>query len=821
MAQVWLAQDESLERKVALKRLRPQFAQDASLLARFRREAKTVARLNSPYIVQIYDVGMNERDSFIVMEFVDGQDLKKLLNLQAPLSVDETLELMRELTEGVATAHEAGLIHRDLKPANILISKQGQIKISDFGIARDLTKAGMTQPGTVWGTSDYMAPEQAMGESPAPTMDVYSLGVMMFEMLSGERPYTGRDPVAVMMAHINKPVPSLRRLVPAAPENLSRLVVRLMSKNPASRPQDAGALLKILNSYGKSAKTTILHPVAKPEDTPASSFSPSSTSRQAPANQPDLSTRKLDSSTSFEQAKNDHPDLSTRQLDSSTDFEQRPNKPLSGVVPPSHPDKTSPIDPLIPSSATDSSLKGTQGPTRHWDKQTPPADGYASKPEEAQPTRHWGTGSADSSLEASEGPTRHWATTPQPPTTQSSHSSSSTKGRTPPPFTRDQADAATRHVDSPPAKNNNLMLMAGGGLALVLLLLCLFVGFANGGLNAIIGGDSATITPSQTANAPVTETIAEATFTPTPTEQPPTATPTELPETETALPATSTATTEPPTETPTETPTLIIEPSATPTLIIEPSETVSPSPTIEPILSKPTLTPTVDPYPAPEATPTRLSGAREGNAPDANAIRATGGVNLDGYLTEWNGAQPVYVERAVTGINNWLGPRDLSGIAYFAWDDNYFYMAIERTDDEHLQTRTSYELYRDDSVELWLDFDVYGDLEQDQANGDDYQFAFSAGDFETLPPEGVTYYPDRADYQLAVQAVPLQNGYLLEARIPWTAVGVTPFEEMELGYAVVLNDNDSPQQDEPKSQLSTSRVEPFANPSAFGNLFLR
>ena len=129
MAQVWLAQDESLERKVALKRLRPQFAQDASLLARFRREARTVARLNSPYIVQIYDVGMNEQDSFIVMEFVDGQDLKKLFNLRAPLSVDETLELMRELTEGVAAAHEAGLIHRDLKPANILISKQGQIKI--------------------------------------------------------------------------------------------------------------------------------------------------------------------------------------------------------------------------------------------------------------------------------------------------------------------------------------------------------------------------------------------------------------------------------------------------------------------------------------------------------------------------------------------------------------------------------------------------------------------------------------------------------------------------------------------------------------------
>ena len=792
MAQVWLAQDESLERKVALKRLRPQFAQDASLLARFRREARTVARLNSPYIVQIYDVGMNEQDSFIVMEFVDGQDLKKLLRLQAPLSVDETLELMRALTTGVATAHEAGLIHRDLKPANILISKRGQIKISDFGIARDLTKAGMTQPGTIWGTSDYMAPEQAMGEQPAPTMDVYSLGVMMFEMLSGERPYTGRDATAVMMAHINKPVPSLRRIMPSVPENLSRLVVRLMSKNPASRPQDAGALLNILSNYGGSAKTTILHPVVKRQDAPASeldaSKGPAAGEGQTPVDPPDLVTRQLDPSTDLGAIPNEPPNLVTRQLDPSTDL---------GPIPPglpTPPDQKSkpPVKPAQPSK-TDAS----QGPTRHWGQQTPPpARKDASKPEDQElPTRHWGTGTPSSALEASEGPTRHWATTPQP-------------------TTKEQSDAATPHVDSTAdEKKNNLMLMVGGGAALVLLLLCLIIGFANGGLNAIIGGNSATSTPSEVVNVPATETVVEPTFTPTATE-PPTLTPTEEPTptieeesataTATEEPATATATEEPPTETPT----LAVEPSAT--------ATIPPVITIEPILSTITPEPPLDAYPA----PARLSGPREGNGADAYVPRTSSGVNLDGYLTEWNRNQPVYIERAVSGTNRWLGPRDVSGIAYFAWDNNYFYVAIERTDNQHLQTRTGHELYRDDSVELWLDFDMYGDLDIAEANADDYQFVFSAGDFESLPPEGVTYYPDRADYQLAVNAVPLENGYLLEARIPWAAVGVIPFDEMILGYAVVLNDNDRPQEDAPKTQLSTSRIEPFQNPSAFGNMFL-
>ena len=869
MAQVWLAQDESLERLVALKRLRREYAQDATLLARFRREAKTIARLNSPYIVQIYDVGMNESDSFIVMEYVEGQDLKKLLELKGPLSVAGALNLMRDIITGVAIAHEAGLIHRDLKPANILISKRGQIKITDFGIARDLAKRGMTQPGTVWGTSDYMAPEQAMGQSASPAMDVYSLGVLMFEILSGKLPYPGNDPMVVMMAHIQKPVPSLHRVAPLVPKNLSNLVARMMAKNPTSRPQDGVALLKILNNYNRlTQKTTSRSNVTKRDQ--------SQTGDPTPADQSDLSTHQIDT-TAPPTSQWDQSDARTGRLVPPPTPPVPPSDAPTGQIgtteQPTPPvDKSGDLGTPPPASSVDQS----QASTRHWQDPTPPLRSDQSD----AATRHWGEGTPGSQLERREGPTRHWPTTPPPSTIDPSdagtrHWGEGTPGSqlertegptrnwpiasrdstieqsqsatpdTSPPFTKDKSEAATRQAGAAPspAEKESSWFMVGGGVVMLLLLLCLFISMANRNFRALIGANSGTQEPLD-GNVPITEIAVEASFTATPTEAPPTATPTvEASATEATLiepatveaGATASATVEASATASTTatveagatasatvevsaTATATVEASATATTTVEPSATA----TLEPSPIPPTATkqPSAYPYPEPNVTPTRISGPRVGNGPDAYAQRLQTDIDLDGYLFDWDINEPVYLERMVNRSTRWRGPRDLSGIAYFSWDDDYLYLAVERTDNEHLQTRTGHELYRDDSIELWIDFDMYGDLEVPDANEDDYQFVFSAGDFENIPPEGVTYYPDRADYQLEVNAVPLFRGYILEARIPWNAVGVFPYEQMVLGYAVILNDNDSPQEDEPKTQVASNRQDSYLNPYAFGNLIL-
>ncbi|MBA3532861.1 MAG: serine/threonine protein kinase, partial [Ardenticatenales bacterium] len=248
-AQVWLATDERMGRQVAIKILRPQYAKDEGLLERFRREARIVAHLDSPYIVQVYDVEMSEGISFIVMEYIDGQDLKELIRFEGAMPPQRALSLLRDIAMGVAVAHEAGLIHRDLKPGNVLISKQGEVKVTDFGIARDMAGAGLTEPGKVWGTSHYIAPEQAMGRPLTPAADIYSLGVLLFELLTGKLPFPGDDPVAVAIAHIQEPPPDIQTLKPSLPAGVARLVSRMMSKAPEQRPQTARALVEIVTRF--------------------------------------------------------------------------------------------------------------------------------------------------------------------------------------------------------------------------------------------------------------------------------------------------------------------------------------------------------------------------------------------------------------------------------------------------------------------------------------------------------------------------------------------------------------------------------------------
>ena len=249
VANVWLARDEPLNRLVALKFLRAQYARDEKLLQRFRREATLVSRLNSPYIVKVYDVTVDHRYCFIVMEYVDGQDLQTFLRFETALTLKRALTLLQSIAAGVAVAHQAGLIHRDLKPGNILLSKDGNVKITDFGIARHIAEAGLTEPNSVWGTSHYISPEQALGQQLSTSTDIYSLGVMLYQMLTGRLPYQGDDPVAVALAHIQQPVPALQSVIPTIPTSIAHLVQRMMAKNAIYRPQNGTQLLAILEGY--------------------------------------------------------------------------------------------------------------------------------------------------------------------------------------------------------------------------------------------------------------------------------------------------------------------------------------------------------------------------------------------------------------------------------------------------------------------------------------------------------------------------------------------------------------------------------------------
>src|SRR5918992_2797477 len=206
MSSVWRARDALLERKVALKILDPRYSDDEEYVVRFEREARAVARLAHPNIVTILDRGKDRDRQFIVFEYVDGQTLKQIVDARGPLPIDEVVRLALEVARGLAYAHESGIVHRDVKPQNVLLNGDGHAKVTDFGIARSLdVERGVTQTGTVLGTSNYIAPEQASGERPGVESDVYSLGCVLFELLTGEVPFPGDNFVSVALQHLNEP----------------------------------------------------------------------------------------------------------------------------------------------------------------------------------------------------------------------------------------------------------------------------------------------------------------------------------------------------------------------------------------------------------------------------------------------------------------------------------------------------------------------------------------------------------------------------------------------------------------------------------------
>jgi serine/threonine protein kinase len=236
MSNVYCAHDRLLERKVALKVLHPHYTDDEEYVARFRHEARAVAQLSHPHIVTVIDRGEDDGQQFIVFEYVDGENLKQLVERTGPLPARRAVELALEIADALAFAHEHGLVHRDVKPQNVLLTPDGAAKVTDFGIARSLdVEQGVTQTGTVLGTSNYLSPEQASGKPTTTSSDVYSLGVVLYELLTGEVPFAGENFVAVAMKHINEPPPDVLQKRPDIPLRLAAAVDRALAKDPAER----------------------------------------------------------------------------------------------------------------------------------------------------------------------------------------------------------------------------------------------------------------------------------------------------------------------------------------------------------------------------------------------------------------------------------------------------------------------------------------------------------------------------------------------------------------------------------------------------------
>src|SRR5919197_882722 len=235
MSSVFKARDRLLERRVALKVLHQHYTDDEEYVERFRREARVVAQLSHPNIVTVIDRGEDEGRQFIVFELVEGKTLKELLEEEGRLPVPQALEIALQVARGLAFAHEHGLVHRDVKPQNVLLNGDGQAKVTDFGIARTLDVDGVTQTGTVLGTSNYIAPEQASGNRVDAQTDVYSLGVVLYELLAGDVPFPGDHFVSVAMKHVNEPPPNLLDVRKDVPLRVAAAVDRALEKDPAAR----------------------------------------------------------------------------------------------------------------------------------------------------------------------------------------------------------------------------------------------------------------------------------------------------------------------------------------------------------------------------------------------------------------------------------------------------------------------------------------------------------------------------------------------------------------------------------------------------------
>ena len=260
MAEVREAYDRVLDRRVAIKLLRSDLGRDASVRQRFLQEARTAAQFTHPNAVTVFDTGVAGNRPFIVMELVEGPTLADRLR-DGPLPEGEAVQIADEVLAALAAAHLEGFVHRDVKPGNILLPTFGGVKLADFGIAKSVqdATAGLTLTGTIIGTPAYLSPEQVNGEPATPRSDVYAMGVVVYEMLTGVQPYTGDSPVAVAVAHTTRPVPSLRNTHPTVGIHLAEIVERAMAKDPDARYPDAAAMRDALLGR-ESQRTAVLPP---------------------------------------------------------------------------------------------------------------------------------------------------------------------------------------------------------------------------------------------------------------------------------------------------------------------------------------------------------------------------------------------------------------------------------------------------------------------------------------------------------------------------------------------------------------------------------
>ena len=242
MANVYLGYDEILDRNVAIKILRGDLSNDEKFVRRFQREALSASSLSHPNIVEMYDVGEDNGLYYIIMEYVEGKTLKQLLKKRGSLTLSEAIDIMVQLTDGMAHAHDSYIIHRDLKPQNIMIQDDGQIKITDFGIAMALNSTQLTQTNSVMGSVHYLPPEQANGTGSTVQSDIYSAGILMYELLVGKLPFKGENAVEIALKQMRDPIPSLKEDNPNIPQSIENIILKATAKNPKNRYEDAKSI---------------------------------------------------------------------------------------------------------------------------------------------------------------------------------------------------------------------------------------------------------------------------------------------------------------------------------------------------------------------------------------------------------------------------------------------------------------------------------------------------------------------------------------------------------------------------------------------------
>lgn len=235
MANVYLAFDTILEREVAVKILRGDLAEDEKFVRRFQREANSASSLKHPNIVEVYDVGEDDGKYFIVMEYINGKTLKSLIKKRGVLTLEEVIDIMLQLTSAVSCAHDSYIIHRDIKPQNVMILEDGRVKITDFGIAMALNNNELTQTNSVMGSVHYLPPEQANGSGSTIKSDIYSLGILMFELLTGKLPFKGENAVEIAIKQMREPIPSVKSISPDIPQSVENVVLKACAKNPKNR----------------------------------------------------------------------------------------------------------------------------------------------------------------------------------------------------------------------------------------------------------------------------------------------------------------------------------------------------------------------------------------------------------------------------------------------------------------------------------------------------------------------------------------------------------------------------------------------------------